>query len=417
MQVRIKGDYMNYEKWCKYIIVFFICLICTSCVNINEVSSIKESEVIKEDSKKVKGKKDSSDDINDETTMVNENSTLVKAIKQQIGQSALLDMCTVSENVVLILIQDGENGKGYFFDIGTKKNIAVIENVPLASEFRVSCYPENIVLLASSGECFVFDEKYVLQEKFNTYNKFYFGMMKSICVLPKSKKLIYSKDVLGEKFLWCMYSVGYTNKDKKRILALEQGAKNLNYVNSCTNVAVSDDETYLFFQGGYCSTVNEQEKYCYGYYDIKSEKIKVYYDERTEKIAAKNMLLAGEEAYFYDGMLEEKDYTGNIYCIGQNGNQTTWKLHDKREGENVILSDKENYIITYYWKDEDTEKRQTIINIYNRKKFERVSTIKINKYLHDVLVFENGVVVGLGMEYKGKKIENVFVQREWKNEK
>ena len=341
--------------------------------------------------------KDSKGDLEESKDQGNVKDYLNSVIQ---GKNILL-MEPVEENTTLILTEEKAGVEAQVIDISERKLLSVTKKISQGKAYQCQRYKDHFILqVTKRGKTgmiypiyYIFDSKYQMKDILDIGKKRGDDAeMYEECILPGKKKIIYEEEIVGKRNYYQLGLSNYSLKKGKKIYQVD--GKKTNCTHGMEEMIAGTGEEVIFYRGLFYKNMNEQTRSCYGCLDLKSGKMTMRHEVKTEQEESKGMLVVGDEAYFYDGMVvEEENYTGKVYCMDSFGKTTVWKLKNKREGERIISSDGGKYLATYYIDNEKEDSYKTIIHIYDRKTKKEMAKKVLNKSVSDLNIFDNGMIL------------------------
>ena len=336
-------------------------------------------------------------------------------LKSLVGKKHIKFLKTVAENTVLVIAGGETWAEARFVDIEKRQLLSVTKHISQGIGYRCQSYRDHIVLyteeLRGSGFYYIFDDQYRLTHTMDIGKKTgsRAGTFDStVCVLPGKKKIVSEKTVGGKKNCYQLKLSDYSLKKGKTVYQAAEDQTGC--VIAMSEMAAGVGEDVIFFLGDYYKENGEQSRNCYGCLDLNTGKMSIQHDPQTEQWYSKGMLVAGESAYFYDGMVIEDNYTGKVYCVDPSGKTDIWKLKNMREGDNLILSDGGKYLVTYYIDNVKEDSDKTRIHIYDKETKKEVAQKVLDKFVYDLNVFDDGRILAT---YCGDSDMEVM-ESEWK---
>lgn len=259
-----------------------------------------------------------------------------------------------NDNSLLCVLREKDTIKIIVMDVKTGEQIDKKLSSMLLGRIEIEQTGEYIVLYDQNQNVVIVNQDLEIVDSFTIKNKWVDGVCRNYCVLPRSKKIAYFKEVLknGEWYQE-VNECDYKGKKKKQICRIEDVTKSVGKVNQLTQLLVGKSEKALFFCGLYYKTANEDETSipCFGVIELETGKITAVQEEKIYGQLLKNKLM------FVDGLKEKgKPCSGYVTCLTENGNQEKYTFRNKEESQEVMVSDKEAYYLSYEKRDEDSTK-------------------------------------------------------------
>ncbi len=415
-----------------YLLFLTLCvgiMTCSGCTKKNQELEKKEvrQEKGKEQQNATKtGEKDNKDDgkkTDDKNGMGDvkkgkNQGDVLGYLKGIIGEKHVLLMEPVAENILLVVTEKKAGAEVRVVDISEKKILSATKKVHQGIGYRCQSYKSHFILRVLTRQdagiypiYYIFDHRYQMTDTIDVRKERgdeadnYGG----VCILPGKKKTVFEKEKFGKEDYYELRIGNYSLEKGRKIYRVDGNRTNCTH--GMEEMAAGTDESTIFYLGRFYKDMNEQTRNCYGCLDIKSGKITMRHEERTEQEYSKKMLVVGDEAYFYDGLIvEDENYTGKVYCMDASGKTEVWKLKNKREGECIISSDGGKYLATYYIDDEKENTYKTVVHIYDRKTKKEMAKKVLNVYADQINIFDDGRILATYAD----NVKTCLMETEWK---
>lgn len=287
------------------------------------------------------------------------------------------------KNSLSFVQKEQKKNKVYRLDLKTggieKKELSC----SLAGRCEVQKTEDHIVFYTSGEKVIIMDRSFQFVDELTIKDKILDGMSRNFCVLPKDKKIVYTKVRLknGE----CYQEVNecdYNGRDKRQICRIEGAMKSVGELNWIGKLTVSENEKILYFTGLYYKSKNEDETSlpCFGKISRDTGKVTAVQEEKYFG------QLMGNKMMFVDG-LQEKGVTpsGYITCLDENGRQEKCAFQRKEESQEVIVSDEGNDYLSYERMDDE---RRTKVSGYSFQKNTFQWKKQLPHYVSEIWYFE-----------------------------
>lgn len=284
-----------------------------------------------------------------------------KTEDKQREKGVVEQLCKLSETGEIVAAKQNDNSllcvqrkedaiKLVILDVKTGKMIEKKLSSVLLGRIEIEQTGEHIVLYDQNRNIIIMNQDLEIVDSLTIKNKVVDGVLRNYCVLPGSKKIVYFKEVLknGEWYQE-VNECDYSGKNKKQICRIEDVTKSVGKVNQLTQILVGESERALFFCGLYYKTANEDETSipCFGVIELETGKITAVQEEKIYGQLMKNKMM------FVDGLKEKgKPCSGYVTCLNENGEQEKYTFRNRVESQEVMVSDKETYYLSYEKRDE-----------------------------------------------------------------
>lgn len=307
---------------------------------------------------------------------------MIKQLNQVLAKGKTVAVLQ-EKNSLSFVQKEQEKNKVYRLDLKT----GGIEKTELSCSLTGRCEvqkTEGYVVFYLSGEkVVIMDRSFQFVDELTIKDKILDGMNRNFCVLPKDKKIVYTKERLknGE----CYQEVNecdYSGQGKRQICRIEGAMKSVGELNRIGELIVSENEKILYFTGLYFKTKNENETSlpCFGKINRDTGKVTAVQEEKYFG------QLMGNKMMFVDG-LREKGITpsGYITCLDENGRQEKCSFQRKEESQEVIVSDEGNDYLSYEKMDDE---RRTKVSGYAFQKNTFQWEKELPHYVSEIWYFE-----------------------------
>lgn len=349
-----------------------------------------------------------------------EQGSVLDYLNSVIQEKNILLMESVAENTLLVVTEEKVGAEARFIDISERKILSVTRKMIRGIGYECQSYKNHFILqVRKKGNMgfypiyYVFDHRCQMTDTIDIKKRRGDDADRydAECILPSKKKIVYEQEILGNEKYYQLRLGGYSLKKGKKIYQVN--GNKTNCTQGMEEMVAGVGEEVIFYRGNFYKDINEQARNCYGCFDLKSGKMTMRHEAKTEREYSKGMLVAGDEAYFYDGgIVEEENYTGKVYCMDSSGKTNVWKLKNKREGECVIVSDGGKYLATYYL-DNENEKEdsyKTVVHIYDRKTKKEMAEKVLKVYAEHLNIFDNGMILARYSE----DMKTLLMEASWK---
>ncbi len=304
---------------------------------------------------------------------------------QKLSETGEIVAVEQNENSLLCVQSGKDTTKFVVVDVKTGERVEKTLPFLLLGNIEIQQNDEYTVLYDVDQKVVVLNQDWDVVDSLIIKDKILDGYGRNYCVLPRSEKIVYFKEVLknGEWYQE-VNECNYKGNKKKQICRIEDVTKSVGEVNQLTELMVAENEKTLYFCGLYHKTANPDESSnpCFGSIDCTSGKVTAIQEEKTYGQLLKNKMM------FMDGLREKgTPSSGYITCLDENGREEKYTVRRKEESQQVIVSDKETYYLSYEKNDEESS---TKITCYSFVKSERQWEKKLSYYVADLWYFEDG---------------------------
>lgn len=294
------------------------------------------------------------------------------------------NVAVVQEKNSLSFVQkEQEKNKVYRWDLKTggmeKKELSC----SLTGRCEVQKTEGHIVFYISGEKVVIMDRSFQFVDELTIKDKILDGINRNFCVLPKDKKIVYTKERLknGEWYQE-VNECDYSGQNKRQICRIEGAMKSVGELNGIGKLTVSENEKILYFTGLYFKSKNENETSlpCFGEISCDTGKVTAVQEEKYFGQLMENKMM------FVDG-LREKGVTpsGYITCLDEKGVQEKCAFQRKEESQEVIVSDEGNYYLSYERMD---DQRRTKVSGYSFPKNTFQWEELLSHYVSEIWYFE-----------------------------
>lgn len=325
------------------------------------------------------------------------NTSIETLLYNIIGENALLSAESINDNVIMLAVKNNDGlCECHFIDILKEQELSTVTDIDLTRFSAIYFYNDTYVLYSSNGFVYILNKDFSITNKIAIADTIYSGGMQNYCVLPHSNKILYYMTQFGESGLYIgLYSTDYQCTNSTLLLKLDSPEKNLHYLNGFTSMYPSYDEKSLYFTGYYYDSAasGADSKTCIG--NINLESMDICIENRNMPY----FHILKDCAIYYEGYLEDENQSsGELFGIQNNQTTNKWTLTEKIESQNIHISDKGNYILTYTVAEpmNASEIWQSTIACYDRKTGTRVCeyTMQVPQSTYKILLCEDkGILV------------------------
>ncbi len=303
---------------------------------------------------------------------------------QKLSETGEIVAVEQNENSLLCVQSGKDTTKLVVVDVKTGEQVEKKLPFLLLGSIEMQQNDEYTVLYDADQKVVVLNQDWEVVDSLIIKDKLLDGYGRNYCVLPRSEKIVYFQEVLknGEWYQE-VNECDYKGKKKKQICRIEDVTKSVGKVNMLTNLMISENEKMLYFCGLYYKTANPDESGnpCFGSIDCTSGNVTALQEEKTYGQLMKNKMM------FMDGLREKGiPSSGYITCLDENGHVEKYTVQKKEESQEVIVSDKETYYLSY---EKDDEACSTKITCYSFAKNEWQWEKKLSYYVANLWYLED----------------------------
>lgn len=224
----------------------------------------------------------------------------------------------------------------------------------LSGRIEIEQTDAHIVLYDQNRNVIILNQDLEVADSITIKSKLTDGIGRNYCVLPHSRKIVYFiEDIKNGEWYQEVNECDYKGKKTKQICRIEDVDKSVGTLNRITKLQVGKSGRTLFFCGSYFKTANEDETSspCFGVIELETGKITAIQEEKT------NGSLMKDKMMFTDGLKEKgESSSGYVTCLTEQGKQEKYTFQKQEESQEVTVSDKENYYLSYEKREEGTTK-------------------------------------------------------------
>ncbi len=285
----------------------------------------------------------------------------------------------------LFFVQNGD-GKDIVFCLDIETGEFKQKELPLVLGKRIEMqHTESYtVIYDDNRNVIVLDSGLNLVRQLRIKKKLLDGWNRNYCVLPRAKKIVYTRDV-RENGEWYqeINECNYAGKKNRQICRLiDNPQKSFGKTNELTDLFVPEDETALFFQGLYYTTADRDSPNapCFGKVDRTSGDIVSVQEEKGRSLGFGNAMV------FADGLQERGVVpSGYITCLDTQGNESRHTFRRKEESQEVAVSDRGTYYLSY---ETDDDEGTTDVSCYSFDQSAFQWERHLRHYVSDLWYFE-----------------------------
>lgn len=279
----------------------------------------------------------------------------------------ILDIMLPNDETLLLqcMNRESEEYVYYILEYGEGEEILRPITIPLVGTVDCYTYEDSVVLYDTGNHVIVMNRQLETLNEITVPEEIHpirnFGDKRNYCILPRSQKIIYYKQVTGDEFYVGLFEADYTGKEEQLVYRLDGPETNLNFLNGFSEICPGYSQKGVFFTGVYYESIESQSKDCVGYLDLESKEITV------RKTESNRMELSSDGAVFFDGYREnDSEYAGKLLFIDETGD-VSWLVTKKGNESERVTGGTDGYILTCYGGDNG----EGILNFYKKKIWEK----------------------------------------------
>lgn len=365
-----------------------------------------------------RNKRDTAHEEAKQSTSANgsDRENIVRKLKKCVQDSYISQYALGEDGIYVLAINDKRNKQIlYKFPTGKAAEDERTYNIVINSKkyyndkfqkvVRIDIIEESVIVYCNVDNqlhCMILDTDLSVKECFPIKIDVGISEKLTLCVLPKSKKIVYYKDYFSAKSSeGGFYETDYAGKNKKILFRHNCLRTNSYRLNEVSDLMISKDEKKIYFIGSYFKDNSDDSTPCYGVYDLEKSKIKSFEGARL------SMIRNQDGCVFTDSSNKTAyDFSGNMVYLTKQDKAENWKFESREEG---VVGGVSDYGNLYYSCVADQEKSG--VKIYEKKTGRKIFEKKLGNYVENVFLFEKEKNIVLQIYEKDLRID--FLEYQW----